>query len=174
MIIESKSVVAVNYSLHVKDEENGIERLIDKSKAGEPLVFMFGMGGMIKGFEDALAGKKQGDKFDFWVAPEEGYGDYYEDDIAEVPLDIFKDKDGKIDYNWLKPGTSIPMRNNEGHTLRGKVLEVGDSVVVMDFNHELAGEDLHFTVEVVGVRGATIEEIAHGHAHGWEGGHHHH
>ncbi len=174
MTIEDKSVVAVNYQLHVKDEENGIERLKDKSKPGDPLVFMFGMGGMIKGFEDNLLGKKQGDKVDFWIAPADGYGEYYDDDIAEIPLDIFKDKSGKVDTNWLKPGAVIPMQNNEGHSLRGTVKEVKGDTVLMDFNHELAGKDLHFTVEVVGVRASTIEEIAHGHAHGWEGGHHHH
>lgn len=173
MLIEPKCVAAVKYTLHVKDEENGIERLIDKSTSDEPLVFMFGMGGMIKGFEDNLAGKKQGDKIDFWVSAEDGYGEYFEEDIAEIPLDIFKDSNGKIDYNWLKKGAVIPMQNNQGQQLRGRVLEVKSNMVVMDFNHELAGQDLHFAVEVIGVRAATIEEIAHGHAHGWEGGHHH-
>jgi FKBP-type peptidyl-prolyl cis-trans isomerase SlyD len=174
MIIEPKSVVAVNYQLHIKDEENGIERLKDKSKPGDPLVFMFGTGEMIKGFEDNLLGKKQGDKLDFWVSPADGYGEYLDGDIADIPLEIFKDKDGRIDKSWLKPGAIIPMKNNRNENLRGIVLEVKDGMVIMDFNHELAGVDLHFTVEVVGVRASTLEEIAHGHAHGWEGGGHHH
>jgi FKBP-type peptidyl-prolyl cis-trans isomerase SlyD len=42
----------------------------------------------------------------------------------------------------------------------------------MDFNHPLAGKDLHFTGEILSIRNATEEEIAHGHVHG-PGGHHH-
>ena len=47
----------------------------------------------------------------------------------------------------------------------------GDEATV-DSNHPLAGRTLHFEVEIVGVRVATEEEIAHGHVHG-PGGHHH-
>jgi FKBP-type peptidyl-prolyl cis-trans isomerase SlyD len=52
------------------------------------------------------------------------------------------------------------------------VVEVNDSIVKADFNHKLAGESLTFTVEIVELRKASEEELAHGHAHG-PGGHHH-
>jgi len=69
-------------------------------------------------------------------------------------------------------GNDIPMQNNEGQTLMGKVLEITDDKVKMDFNHPLAGLDLFFKGEILDVRKATAEEIEHGHVHGPEGHHH--
>ena len=54
------------------------------------------------------------------------------------------------------------------------ITEVDGDEVVVDGNHMLAGQELHFTVEVVGTREATLEEIAHGHVHGAHDHHHHH
>ena len=53
------------------------------------------------------------------------------------------------------------------------ITEVDGDEVVVDGNHMLAGQELHFTVEVVGTREATLEEIAHGHVHGAHDHHHH-
>jgi FKBP-type peptidyl-prolyl cis-trans isomerase SlyD len=64
------------------------------------------------------------------------------------------------------------MTDNEGNRLQGKVLEIEDENIIMDFNHPLAGKNMHFKGEVVGIRDATAEEMEHGHVHG-EGGHHH-
>jgi FKBP-type peptidyl-prolyl cis-trans isomerase SlyD len=66
----------------------------------------------------------------------------------------------------------VPMSDNDGNHLRGKILEITDEHIKMDFNHPLAGTDLHFSIEVLDVREATDEEIDHGHVHG-EHGHHH-
>ena len=55
--------------------------------------------------------------------------------------------------------------------MHGKILEVLEKEVLIDFNHPLAGKDLHFTGEVVSVRAATPDEISHGHVH--DGTHHH-
>ena len=64
------------------------------------------------------------------------------------------------------------MRDNDGNPLIGKVLAISDKIVEMDFNHPLAGHDLHFIGEILNVRNATNEELSHGHVHG-PGGHHH-
>ena len=64
------------------------------------------------------------------------------------------------------------MSDNDGNQLRGKIVEVDEENVKMDFNHPLAGTDLHFSGEVLEVREATEDEIAHGHAHGPHGHHH--
>ena len=72
----------------------------------------------------------------------------------------------------LQEGNFIPMADSEGNHLQGKIVSVGDETVKMDFNHPLAGMDMHFNGKVIGVRDASAEEIAHGHVHG-EGGHHH-
>ena len=78
----------------------------------------------------------------------------------------------KFDSARVKLDAELPMRDSEGHTLVGKVTAITDKHVEMDFNHPLAGFDLHFRGEILDVREATNEEIAHGHVHG-EHGHHH-
>jgi len=80
--------------------------------------------------------------------------------------------DGKFDSERVKVGAEVPMRDNEGHTLVGKVKTITNENVEMDFNHPLAGYDLHFTGEVLDVREASNEELSHGHVHG-EHGHQH-
>ena len=52
--------------------------------------------------------------------------------------------DGKFDEEMIFPGNTVPMMDASGNRLNGSVLEVKENVVVMDFNHPLAGEDLHF------------------------------
>lgn len=65
------------------------------------------------------------------------------------------------------------MQDNHGHPIDGIVLEVTESQVKMDFNHPLAGLDLHFSGQILDVRDATADELNHGHAHGPHGHHHH-
>jgi FKBP-type peptidyl-prolyl cis-trans isomerase SlyD len=64
------------------------------------------------------------------------------------------------------------MQDQDGNPMDGRVLEIGTETVKMDFNHPLAGEELHFKGEILEVREATAEELDHGHVHG-PGGHHH-
>jgi len=72
----------------------------------------------------------------------------------------------------LEPGMEIEFVDEEsGEPIAGYISEIQPDAVVIDFNHWLAGETLHFDVKVVGVRPALPDEIAHGHAHGDE--HHH-
>jgi len=72
----------------------------------------------------------------------------------------------------LTIGNYIPMQDQNGYSLQGKVVKRGLDKVTMDFNHPMAGKNLHFTGDVLSVREATEEELHHGHVHG-EGGHHH-
>ena len=62
----------------------------------------------------------------------------------------------------LTVGNLIPMMNNQGGIIPGKVLEVKEDVVVMDFNHQMAGKELHFVGEILTVREATQEELTDG------------
>jgi len=68
--------------------------------------------------------------------------------------------------------TAGPMMDQEGNKLPGRIMEINEEDVLMDFNHPLAGKELHFTGEITDVRMATSEELEHGHIHG-PGGHHH-
>jgi FKBP-type peptidyl-prolyl cis-trans isomerase SlyD len=170
MIIDDKKVVSVSYELTVN--EDGSEQLVEQTEEGQPFVFLFGSGGLLDAFEDNLRGKKVGDKFDFIIQSNEGYGAREDQNIANVPLDAFKNAEGEVDTEMVQIGNYLPMVDNEGNTFNGLVQEVSDNHVIMDFNHPLADKDLHFIGEVLEIRDATSEEIAHGHVHG-EGGVHH-
>lgn len=170
MKIEQNSVVSVTYNLKAGMPGTPAEQ-IESVDNSNPLVFIFGSGMMIPGFESNLNGLSNGDTFSFSIQPDEAYGAPDATALIKLPIDIFK-VEGVIDLEVLKTGNILPMSDNEGNMLRGKVLGFDDKEVTMDFNHPLAGMELHFTGSVVGVRPATIDELAHGHVHG-EGGVHH-
>ncbi len=167
MVIDDKKVVSVSYELLVSD--NGSETLVEKTDAESPFVFLYGSGGLLEAFEDNLKGLKVGDKFDFIIKAEEGYGMREEDQVAQVPIDAFLNSEGKMDEEMVKIGNFLPMVDNEGNRLNGMVHEINEKFITMDFNHPLVSKDLHFIGEVKDVREASSEELAHGHVHG-EGG----
>src|SRR5205085_10475509 len=100
----------------------------------------------------------------FSIETEDGYGNKEENAIMKLPMDIFK-VDGVVDMSLLQKGKVIPLNDNEGNVLNGVVVSYDAETVTMDFNHPLAGHHLHFSGEIVDVRDATAEELAHGHVH---------
>jgi FKBP-type peptidyl-prolyl cis-trans isomerase SlyD len=120
-------------------------QVLDSSEGRDPLLYLHGASNIIPGLEAALAGKTQGDALSVRIAPEEAYGTRDDEKVQTVPRAMFGEA----------------------------AVEVDDETVTVDGNHPLAGAHLNFDVEVVEVRDATDEEIAHGHVHG-PGGHHHH
>ena len=168
MTIENNSVVSVNYTLTEKDSGAQVEQ----TSKEHPFVFIFGTGGLLEDFENNLKGKKAGDVFDFFVEHSRGYGVRDEQHVVMIPIEAFQGEDGSFDSENVKVDVVLPMQDNEGNRMYGKVLEITLENVKMDFNHPLAGTDLHFTGEVLEVRAATADELAHGHVHG-EHGHHH-
>jgi FKBP-type peptidyl-prolyl cis-trans isomerase SlyD len=169
MQITKNTVVSLSYILK-RDDAKG--EIIEETKAGDPLVFLYGNGQMLPKFEDHLSTLKAGDAFEFTLSSDDAYGEMDQDAIIDLDKSIFE-VDGKIDNEMLAIGNVIPMRDDQGHMLQGIVVSVGDELVRMDFNHPMAGNVLHFAGKVIEVREATAEELSHGHAHG-AGGHHHH
>jgi FKBP-type peptidyl-prolyl cis-trans isomerase SlyD len=170
MTIESNKVVSLVYALSV-DDEQGDKMLVETVEKDDPMVFLYGQSGLPEKFEENIAGLQEGDNFQFSLDPENGFGYYNEDAVVMMPTDVFQ-VDGKVDSQMLQVGNVIPMADGDGNRLQGKVLEVNKEGVLMDFNHPLAGMNMHFEGQVVGVRNASSEELAHGHVHG-PGGHHH-
>ncbi len=168
MTIENNKVVSVNYKLAIK----GTGEQVEETSKEHPFVFLFGAGGLLPDFENNLNGKKPGDMFDFFIDAAKGYGVRDDQHVVMIPIDAFLGEDGKLDAENVKVGVTLPMVDNEGNRLYGNVLEITAEYVKMDFNHPLAGKDLHFKGEVLDVRAATADEISHGHVHG-EHGHHH-
>ncbi len=170
MNISKDKVVSVNYHLSVSKNDQP-EQLVEETSAEHPFVFLFGHEAALPEFEEKLKGKQKGDEFDFNISSEKGYGQPEADNVIKIDRAAFE-IEGKFDSERVKEGAEVPMRDNEGHTLVGKVKTISDTHVEMDFNHPLAGFDLHFKGEVLEVRDATSEELAHGHVHGPHGHHH--
>ena len=160
MTAEKNKVVTVKYSLSAKDEKMIGEKFVEKTSDQNPLVFIFGIGHLLPDFENNLLGKKVGDSFDFQVKAEKGYGLRDEKYVIDIPIDSFKKPDGTIDLNQLKVGNIMPMSDNNGNKLYGKVLQITPQSATLDFNHELAGMDLHFSGEIISLRDASAEEIS--------------
>ncbi len=169
MKIAPNTVVTLTYELRVDHAEGD---LVERVEAAEPFVFLFGTDSLLPDFEDNLLGKEVSNGFAFAITAENGYGLYTEEAIIEVPRSVFDTDNGQDASEVLFAGNFLTLVDQDGNPMRGKVVEAGDEVVIMDFNHPLAGKGLHFTGEVLSVREASEEELAHGHVHG-PGGHHH-
>lgn len=163
MKISKDKVVSVHYTLTVYGQ------IADKTTPEKPLDFIFGKGMLLPKFEANLDGKTVGDKVEFTLTPEEGYGVCEPEAIVELPKKIFE-SDGAVREDILFVGNMIPMMNEMGQVMRGKVVEIRPDAVVMDFNHPMAGKTLNFSVEVADVREATEKELAEG-LHGEFAGH---
>jgi len=168
MQIDKHAVVSLNYKL--SNHKTGEK--IEETSTNDPMVFLFGMEQLIPEFEDNLKGKKAGDSFEFAITADKAYGVSTDDNIVNIPLDVFKGEDGKVDTNEIKTGAVVPMSDDQGNMLRGTILNIDEKEVRMDFNHPLAGTDLHFSGTINEVREATEDEIAHGHVHGPHGHQH--
>ena len=151
MKIKQNTVVAMEYS--VRDKDNN--ELIDTNKGAQPLEFLYGSGQIISGLEKALSQKGAGDSFSVEIAPEDAYGIYRTDFLQEVPRDQFEGIE-------LKEGMTLFGQGEDGRTVQVIVKDFNDSVVMIDYNHPLAGKTLVFDVMVLDVREASEQEILSG------------
>lgn len=164
MKIADKTVAQFHYILK---DETGEE--IESSHGSEPLAYLHGANNTLAGLENALTGKEAGDKFSVTLQPEDAYGERNEDLVERVPAKHLQGLPSKH-AKW-KAGM-IAIVNTEQGQRQVTVLKTGKFMITVDINPPLAGKVITFDVEVVAVRAATDEEVAHGHAHG-VGGHHH-
>jgi len=146
-------------SMHYKLTDNG-GNVIDSSEGmEEPLTYLHGAGNLISGLEKALVGKVENDALTVKVQPAEGYGEVMEELIETVSKVAFQGVEN------VEAGMSFEAKNPNGEMQRIVVKKVEGDMVTIDANHPLAGVELNFDVNIVSVREATEEEIAHGHAH---------
>lgn len=170
MTVSDNKVVSLNYFL-TTSINNQPEKLVEQTSPEHPFVFLYGFGGVLPDFETNLNGKQIGEKFDFKISPENGYGIYEKEYVIKIDRSAFI-VDGKFDDERVKVGRDLEMRDADGNPLTGNIIDITDAHVEMDFNHPLAGHELHFIGEVLDVREATQEELDHGHVHGPHGHHH--
>src|SRR5690606_16885385 len=162
MAIENNNVVTLNYTLHTI-EDNGEKVFVEQTTAENPLTFLYGAGMMLPKFEENIGGLLVGDKTSFELGAADAYGERDDRAIAQLPADMFAE-------SGLPPvGEVLPLQDNQGNQFRAVVMEVTPEAVVADLNHPMAGKTLNFDIEILAVRPATEEELAHGHSHGEDG-----
>lgn len=154
MKIENEKFVALSYTLTVEGE------IADQATKENPLKFVFGTGYLLPKFEENVAGLSVGDKYEFTLQPEDGYGVINPQMIIDVAKEAFM-INGQIEEGLLVVGNQIPMMTAQGMHVLGKIVEVNEAGVKMDFNHPMAGKVLNFAGEVVEVREATDDDYPH-------------
>ena len=147
-------VVRVHYRLTGDDGT-----LLDSSEGQEPLTYLHGYDGLLPGLELGLEGMEAGQRARVDLLASDAYGPHDPEAVIRAARDQFPED------LVLTPGLEVSARSDEG-TMTFRVVEVSEDGAVLDGNHPLAGQNLHFDVNVVEVREATAEEIAHGHVHG--------
>ncbi len=167
-VIGSNKVVSFHYRLREVDANGDHSDWMEESFSREPLYYLHGFHNVIVGLERALEGKKMGDEIEITLQPEDAYGTRVPDAIQRVPIKHLQLPKG---IKKIRPAITVAVKTNQG-AKSVVVLKVGKFNADVDFNHPLAGRVLHYQVEVVDIRDASSEELAHGHVHG-PGGHHH-
>jgi FKBP-type peptidyl-prolyl cis-trans isomerase SlyD len=153
MKIEKDLVVSIHFGVAEVDGN-----ALDSTENGAPLEFIQGSHYLVPGLEAELEGKKVGDKFDVKLEAEQAYGPFQDELVQQVPRSLFEGVDE------VEVGMSFQAETDQGPRTV-EVTEVTDDSVSIDANHPLAGMALQFVGEVVGIRAATAEELAHGHIH---------
>jgi FKBP-type peptidyl-prolyl cis-trans isomerase SlyD len=146
--VQNNKVISIHYSLKLADGE-----LVDQSDADEPLEYLHGAGNIVPGLEAALTGLKVGDKKNVVVSATDGYGEYDEEAVQKVNRSELPD-------NFpAEEGESVEVVDESGEVVEAYIKKVERDFITLDYNHPLAGQALHFSVEIVEVRDATEEEL---------------
>ena len=140
MAIQTGSVVTVHYTGTLDD---GTE--FDTSRGHEPLTFTIGEEMLIPGFENGVCEHAKGDRFTVVVSPEDGYGEYSEELVFQVPLDQVPE------HITPETGMVLELTGEEGD-MEVTIIDVTEDSVMLDANHSLAGETLHFDIEILDVK----------------------
>src|SRR5690606_12529025 len=142
MQIATRSVVTFHYTL-----TNDAGEVLDSSRGREPMSYLHGAGHIVPGLERALEGRRAGESFNVDVPPADGYGPHIAELVQEVPRSAFQG------VASVEPGMSFQARTPQGvHSI--VVTKVSGDTVTVDGNHPLAGQELHFEIEVTAVREA--------------------
>ena len=166
MKLEANTVGSIIFTLRAGSYNGDI---IEKIPEIEPFEFIYGIGTMLPAFENKLGGLEAGKEFKFFINSEDAYGSYQEGMQVEFDKSLFVDSKGNYLEEEVVLDNYIPMNDEEGNQLNGKVVLIEDNMVKLDFNHPLADIDLYFEGKIMGVRKANADEIEHQHVHTqWE------
>ncbi len=140
MTAKNGDTVKVHYTGKLQDGT-----VFDSSMSREPLEFAIGSGNIIPGFENAVIGMNPGDSKTETIPAENAYGPHREEMVlvverGQIPEDVA-----------VEVGQQLQIRQQEGQVIPVIVTDISDSQVTLDANHPLAGEDLVFDIELVGI-----------------------
>ena len=157
--VQDGQVVSMEYTLKVDGE------VLDTSEGVGPLQFLAGYDNIVPGLEREMIGMKIGESKDVVVTPEDGYGEFDDEAFMDLPRsELPNDME-------IEEGVELSVTDEDGKHQYARIESLTDESVRLDFNHPLAGAELHFSVKVIALREPTKEELDHGHVH--EAGHHH-
>ncbi|HNW50388.1 MAG TPA: FKBP-type peptidyl-prolyl cis-trans isomerase [Prolixibacteraceae bacterium] len=155
MNISVNKMVTLSYVLRAEGKDG---KVIEQTTEEYPLQFVYGIGQMLPAFESNLTGLKQGDDFEMTLTADEAYGEVDPEAVVDLPKDLFI-IDGQFDEERFYTGAIVPMQASNGQRMNGTVVDIKEDVLVMNFNHPLAGVNLHFTGNIIEVREATEDEL---------------
>lgn len=122
------------------DDGTKFDSSIDR---GEPIEFTCGAGQMISGFDTAVKDMAPGEKKTVRIPAAEAYGERNEDMVQKIPVDQIPQG------NQLPVGQTVYMQGPNGQPFPVFVESIEGGIVTFDMNHELAGKDLTFEIEIV-------------------------
>lgn len=137
-LIKDGDIIKIHYTGRLPDGEE-----FDSTRDRAPLIFVVGVGQVVKGFDQAVLGMKVGDKKTVCFPPEQAYGQHQPENLLEFPLDRMPH------LQSLKVGMQIKIPLQGGKAVSARVVEVKDSRILLDANHPLAGKTLNFDLEIV-------------------------
>lgn len=162
MPLKPNQVVTIHFT--VKDE---LGEIVDQTESNQPFSFLSGKNQILPALEEEIGNMIIGSKKNITLKPSEAYGEYMPEAVQ-----IVNRKDFPPDME-LEEGMNFMANTPEGNQVPFIVTQIEGNNITIDFNHPLAGETLLFDVELIDMREATQEELAHGHSHGNGDGHHH-
>lgn len=159
LVIEEQTIVTLTYELKESDKTGETLEIMD---ARYPFIFLFGTGKLLKSFEANLRGLKQDDSFEFILKAEDAYGKSNPLNILKIEVADFKRSSNTPD-DYIEVGNLVNVTDDGGLRHNGKILEITEEYVKIDFNHAMVDKDLHFKGNILHIRPATMDELIRGH-----------
>ena len=157
-VIEEQQIVTIVYELR---DGNADGELLERMDSRYPFTFLFGNGKLLKSFEENLRGLSVDDGFEFILTVDEAYGKNNALNILKIEKrDFHRASDVPEDY--IEIGNLVNLMDDDGLNHNGKIIDITDTYIQVDFNHAMVDKELHFKGNVIAIRPATLEELIKG------------
>jgi len=133
-------------SIHYVGKLNDGEQFDSSYDRGKPVDVEVGSGMLISGFDNALVGMQVGKKKSVAIPKDDAYGEPRDEAFVSVS------KEGFPDNFPFEKGTFVPLTNEQGQQMVGRLHETTEEAVVVDLNHPMAGKDLNFDIEILSIK----------------------